>query len=167
MWCRTHVYVWHDTFLCVTWLIHMCAMTCAYVWHDACICLTWHIYTCGVTSWYVWHAVCYILPYNCITLHHAATATHVYMLHITDRWDVCRMTRSYVWHDSFICVTWLMHMCNSSICVTWLIHMCDMTHAYVRLIHMCDMTHVYVWHDAFIRVADSLILLTCTASYFN
>ena len=38
----------------------------------------------------------------------------------------CDMTRSYVWHDSFICVT--------------------------RLVHMCDMTHSYVWHDSFISV---------------
>jgi len=56
------------------------------------------------------------------------------------------MTRSYVWHDSFVCVTWL-------------IQMCDMTHSYVwydsficvpRLIHMCDTTHSYMWHDSFI-----------------
>ena len=79
------------------------------------------------------------------------------------------MTHSYVWHDSFICVTWLIHMCDmthsyvwhdsfmthsyvwhdSFICVTWLIHMCDMTHSW--LIRMCDikMTYSYVWHDSF------------------
>jgi len=61
-----------------------------------------------------------------------------------------------VWHDSFICVTWLIH-----IWVTWHIHMCDITHSYVRydalicatwLIHMCDMTHLYVRDDSFICV---------------
>jgi len=45
------------------------------------------------------------------------------------------------------------------ICVPWLINMCDMTHAYVWhdscicatwLIHICDMTHSYVWHDSFV-----------------
>jgi len=50
---------------------------------------------------------------------------------------------------------------NSCICVTWLIHMCDMTHQYVWhdsficetwLIHNCDMTHSDVWHDSFISV---------------
>jgi len=43
-------------------------------------------------------------------------------------------------HDSLICVTWLIHMCDmthsyvwhdSFICVTWFIHMCDMIHSYV------------------------------------
>jgi len=92
--------------------------------------------------------------------------------------DVCDMTRSYVWletvdwmvHDSFVCVTWLIRMCDmthwyvwhdSFTCVTWLVHMWDMTHLYVWhdsftcvtwLIHMCDMTHSYVWHDSFMFV---------------
>ena len=53
---------------------------------------------------------------------------------------MCDMTPSYVWHDSFICVTWF-------------IHMCDKTHSYVTwLIHMCDTTHSYVWHNSFIYV---------------
>jgi len=33
--------VWHDSFICVTWLIHMCDMTPSYVWHDSFICVTW------------------------------------------------------------------------------------------------------------------------------
>jgi len=37
----THSYVWHDSFICVTWLIHMCDMTHSYVWHDSFICVTW------------------------------------------------------------------------------------------------------------------------------
>ena len=36
------------------------------------------------------------------------------------------MTHSYVWRDSFICVTWL--------------------------IHMCDMAHSYVWHNSSIGI---------------
>jgi len=69
--------------------------------------------------------------------------THVHMIH---------MTHAYVWHDSCICVTWLMHMC-------------DMTHAYVwcrtktrRMLarhgttNVFHMTHAYVWHDSCICV---------------
>ena len=67
---------------------------------------------------------------------------------------MCDMTHSYVGHDSFICVTWLIHMCDmthsyvwhsSFICVTWLIHMWDMTHSYVwqsRRVHVCDTAEV-------------------------
>jgi len=77
--------------------------------------------------------------------------------------DMCDVTHSYVWHDAFICVTWL-PVQTSLICVTWLIHTCDMTHPYacldsfialdcllhfvhtplmcvLWLIQMCDMTH--------------------------
>ena len=46
----------------------------------------------------------------------------------------CEITHSYMRHDSFICVTWLIHMCVT------------------LLIHICDMTHSYVWHDSFRRV---------------
>jgi len=70
---------------------------------------------------------------------------------------------SYVRQDSFICVTWLIHMCDMTrqlppsayiYSYAWhvLFHMCDMTRSYVRhnsfsatwLIHMCDMTRSYV-----------------------
>ena len=37
---RRHSYLRHDSFICVTWLIHMCAMTHSYVWHDSFICVT-------------------------------------------------------------------------------------------------------------------------------
>ena len=96
---------------------------------------------------------------------------------------ICDTTYLYLWHDSFVCVTWLVHMCdmnhlyawhNSFICVTWLIwkwdmtwliHMGDMTHSYVwadsfirvtSLIHTCDMTHPHAWHDSFILVQSSV-----------
>jgi len=45
------------------------------------------------------------------------------------------MTHSYVWrsylqHDSFICVTWLVHIYDMAC-----------------LVHMCDITHGCAWHD--------------------
>jgi len=72
-----------------------------------------------------------------------------------------------IWYDSFICVTGILYMCDtthsyvwhdSSICVTWLIHMCDVTHLYVRhepfvcatwLVHTRGMTNLYMWHASF------------------
>jgi len=77
------------------------------------------------------------------------------------------MTRFYVWHDLFTCVTWLIpdfdlpQAClwhGSIVCVPWPIHMCTMTHSYVWhdsfmctmcLTHTCHMTLWYVWHDSF------------------
>jgi len=44
--------VWHDSFTCVTWRIHMCDMTHSYVWHDSCMCVTSLIHMRDVThSW--------------------------------------------------------------------------------------------------------------------
>jgi len=84
-----------------------------------------------------------------------------------------------VWHDSFICVTWLIHMYDiftaqhhmsamtppylshdSFICVTWLIHMCAMTHSYVcHDSFMCAMTYSYVWHASHLNVKSSTIFI--------
>ena len=74
---------------------------------------TWLIHMCAMTCLYVRHT-------------HSITS----VAKILTRSSVVSIQR----HDSFICVTWLIHMC-----VTW-------------LIYMRDMTHLYVWHDSFICV---------------
>jgi len=137
-----HQFSSHVSFICVTWLIHVCDMTLSDVWHYVFICITWRIHMCDMPHSDVWHA------------------------------SFRRVTHSYVWHASFICVTCLIHMCDiphsyvwhdSFICVTCLIHMCDMPHSYVWhasfrrvtcLTHMCDMPHSYVWHDSFAGACD-------------
>ena len=37
------LYLWHDSSICVTWLIYICDMTHVYVCHDSFICVTWLI----------------------------------------------------------------------------------------------------------------------------
>jgi len=73
---------------------------------------------------------------------------------------------SYVHHDSFICVTWLVstrygsclcvtrsRRCYKSVATSPPIFMCDMTHSCVwRLMHVCDMTHSCVWNHSFLCV---------------
>jgi hypothetical protein len=68
--------------------------------------------------------------------------------HLWARTDLCLCRSSPLWHDSFICATWLIHMCDmthshlrhdSFVCVTW-------------LIHMCDISRWSYWHDSFLRV---------------
>jgi len=113
----TRLYVWRDSFTCVTWLVFtwgICDVTVVCVWRDECMCMTWLIHVECMSEW-------------AVTSHR------------------CAMTRSrvrHVWHDSFVrstCLTWLIHMCDmtnsylkrtSFTCVTWLIHACDMTHSY-------------------------------------
>ena len=132
VWRHTHIYVRHDTFICVTWLIrhvcgvthsyarldscsigncacretrfvHMCDMTRSHVWYDTFICVTWLMHMCDVTRLHVWHDS---------SICETRLMLYGELLMMRD------MTHSYVWHDSFICVIWL-------------IHMCDMTHSYV------------------------------------
>ena len=75
---------------------------------------------------------------------------------------MCDMTHRDVWHESFICVTWLQtpqtpplpflwqgfmwH--DSFICVTW-------------LIATCDTNHLYVWHDSFKCVTQLIYVFKC------
>jgi len=170
----THAYVWHDSFVCVAWLIRMCDMTHSYVWHDSFVCVAWLIRMCDMTNWYVWHD-----SFVCVA------------------WLIrmCGLTHSYVWHDSFVYLTWLIRMCDmthsnvrhdSFVHVTWLIRTCDKIHALdcvkrlirsfavvtppayssrhksphdkltcdIFLTHMCDMTHSYVWPDSFVRLGE-------------
>ena len=89
----------------------------------------------------------------------------------------CDMTHSYVWHDSFLCVSlgplclqvrggWGLWMPDSFICVTWLIHKYDVTHSYVwhDSFHMWDVTDSCVWHDSS-NTDDST--LTCFTSILS
>jgi len=92
---KTQSYMWHDSFMRVTWL-----MVYLYVWRVAHSDVRHNTLICDISHSYVIWLIQAYAPHG-----------------------VCVMTHSYVSHDSFICVT--------------------------RLIHMCDMTHSYVWRDAF------------------
>jgi len=81
---------------------------------------------------------------------------------------MCDMTHSYVWHDLFTCVTWLIHMCDMTQSYVWhdSIHSCHMTHCihvtwlilkYVTKIELCRLSfetwlhlcHTHcTWHNS-------------------
>jgi len=78
------------------------------------------------------------------------------------------MTHSYVWHDAFIRVSWLIHTfkngkewIHSLMGVSWRIHTCVMAHSYVR------MTHSYVCHDSFVCVPWLIRMCAMTHPYSN
>ena len=117
----THLYVWHDSCIHVTWLMYTCDMThpqkakvrpnpvgrasighthTHHEWHDSFIYVTffsplWHDLFTRVT-WliYLWDVTC-----NCIghTDTHQRKHTH----------HMCPMTASHLWHGLLKCVTWL------------------------------------------------------------
>jgi len=91
-----HVYVWHDSIICVRWLIHMCGLSQPYMWHDKYWCvlhvsfmrMTLLIHVSDMKYWCVWH--------NSTSISRAGWPIHV-----------CDMTHSYVWQGTFTCETWI------------------------------------------------------------
>jgi len=80
-----------------------------------------------------------------------------------------------VWHDSFICVPWLIHACDMTYpepCKILLdSSMCDMTHSECDITHsVCNMIHSYVQHGSFIHLTwltqGHAILLDVCQRYF-
>ena len=46
---------WHDSFICVPWLIPMCGMTSAHMWHDSFVCVPWPLQIYDMPHSYVWY----------------------------------------------------------------------------------------------------------------
>jgi len=140
--------------------VFMCDITCLYVWlthsrawHDASSCAI----TCSARRHDLFIGVAWLI-HMCDMPHCGMTHTHVWHASF----------RLYVWQDSLIgatclihmSVTCLVHMCDDS--VTWLVHMCDMTHLYVRwLVLLCDATQLHVWPDSFIYMCDMTHSFIC------
>jgi len=62
----THPYVWRDSSIYVTWLIHMCDVTHPYVWRDSSIYVTWLIHMHDMNHPYVCRDSTYFLsPWQC------------------------------------------------------------------------------------------------------
>jgi len=105
---RSHSHVWHKSYICMTWLIHMCDMNHSYVWHVSFIFVTLLIHTCDIVTWLI--HMCDMIPshvwYDSFTL-------VTLLVHMFD------MTDSNLWHFSFTLATWLIHM---FICVTCMTH---------------------------------------------
>jgi len=71
-----HWNVWHDSFICVTWPVHMWHMTHSNVWHDQFTCVTWLVlvHICNTTRSYVWHDSLI----KCIHTRHGVHLLHCY-----------------------------------------------------------------------------------------
>jgi len=183
----THSYVWHDSFICVTWLIRMCVMTHSHVLHDSFICVTWLIDVRDMTRWCVWHDSCIRVTWLVSHQRVSAPASAILMcvtrlIHMQamthfpgkSHWLLLYSNIKKVWmirtHFFVMASTILqshvsmshISMCSVTYCTGfYYIAVCDITHWYVWqnslicvtcLIHICDMIHPYVWHDSFIRV---------------
>ena len=93
--------------MCDVWCV-MCDVWCVMcdVWCD--------VMTCGM-MWCacVWCVVCDVMCGVCGMLQSVCVWCDVNVCDVThmDVIHMCDMTHPYVWHDSSICATWLIHMC--------------------------------------------------------
>jgi len=135
---KCHSNVGRDSFICGPWLIHMCAMTHSHVCHDSFTCVPWCIHMCAMTHLHLCHDSFTCVPWL-ICMY---AMTHAHVCH--DSFTFVTWLYSVLWLGdvsikAFLRVTWLIQIWDKFVCVPWLIHMCDMTHSNMR-------------HDSFIRV---------------
>jgi len=74
--------------------------------------------------------------------------------------SVLHVCQEYVWHDSCMCVTWPIHMCDMThsyvwhdpfICVTWLIHMSRDSFISVYIwLYLYVYFHMYIWLNMYV-----------------
>ena len=129
----THSQAWHDSFICVTWLIHKRDMTHSRAWHDLTICAICQFCAmCNMTD------VCHVQYVSCVPC---------------AIWQMCAMCNmSDVCHDPCIFDMELIHVHHSitlhSPCLC--IHhqpVCRDSFTYLICLH--ELTHSHVWsHNA-------------------
>jgi len=102
----TNLYAIQDSYISVTWLIHLRDMTHPYTWRDSSIYVTWLIHIRD-SSIYVTRLM------NIRDMTHSS-AWNDSFIRVTGLTHKCDMTHTYTWHDLFTCATWLYHM-NSAL----------------------------------------------------
>ena len=185
----THSYLRHDSsiwvvnsFMCVTWLIHI-----SYEWHDSFIRVTWLINMCAMTAreppyHFFSRKVSATMSFHrrarrrdapksalqwlerrkgkkkeIFSIEGCTAAKCVSFTHVIVAFRIYEETRLAQYGKACLICGWVIR-------VTWLIHKCDMTHSYVWhdsiwqgishswMSHTCDMTHSCMWHESFICV---------------
>jgi len=159
----THSCVWHDSFMCVTWLIHVCDMTHSCVWHDSSMCVPWRMRLVSYLTCFVYvtwttahiHKTCH--THTCMW--HGPQHTnrrHVIHIHVC---DLDHITTTPQHHNTTAVNVWLLHVCGLGV---WLLHVCGCgatppPHMYVVWVCGCCMYVVVVW---LLRVCDGFMCVT-------
>jgi len=160
---------WQVSFIHVTWCIHVRDLSRT-TWQVSFI----HVHTCDMMYSCSWQVSCISV---CGDMIHVCFMTHSCMCAPGDIYSkcqrlphICDMSRAYMWHDTFMYVKSLVHICvrrhDSSIWHDSSIYVCTRWH----LLHMSN-THSNVWHVSFIHVTSRNIpdmshSLMCAATWF-
>jgi len=161
-------YVWLYSFICVTWLIHMCDMTHSYVRHDSFACATQSYMRHDFFIYTTWHVHMYIHIHMCCAVStaqmhtHKHTHTHTHT-HTHERTHVHTRTnaRTYTHTKTYASI----HIYNISgvqlgpgdwawqLGYVWrwvLQYIRWYIESYIQyIIYECAMTHSWVCHDSF------------------
>jgi len=171
----THSYVWHDSFVRVTWLIHTFDITHSQAWLDSFIRVAWLIHTCGVTHSYVTRLAC--LAHGCGNMTHSCMRWHLEEIDILKTelcgilTRICRdMTHSawntnpqfhtcqnfsfwsFFWYFGTFCLFCLPFLPSFGGRDSFSKSKNSRRARVTWLIDTCEMTPSYVWRDSFIRV---------------
>jgi len=156
--CMCDSYVWHDSFICDPWLIHICTITHPYVCHDPLIYAPWLIYTCAMTHSCVCHVACV-----CLTCWmHTSSSWLVNVEFVThEMWDIMKyvtlLTRvgtlvlgecTHWVRDSSISTRWVR---DSSISTRW-VRDSSISSVWLSPSRVHDSTRSHVWHTSFICI---------------
>ena len=107
----TPSYVWHDSFMCVTWLINLCDMTHSCVWHDS-FTHAWKSHKSNNAS-----VQCCFASRDWVMSHKCMShVTHMHETWMSHR-DLCDMTQchAYVWQPPDP----IHSFCSLAVCGVW------------------------------------------------
>jgi len=118
---------------------------------------------CNTAAFYIW------LIHMCDMTQGASAGQPISIISNTATSWTSHTTHSYVLHDSFIRVAWLIHTCimtssymshDSSIHVTWLIHTCHMTQSFMScVVFTCQF--FFFWSWVIVSSHNVLRIYTC------
>jgi len=101
----THWFVWHDSFVCVTWLIYMCDMTHLYVWHDSHVNESCHTGRAHAGQWRTRSddEQCHMLTESCHT--NTWVMSHTWTSQVTHTNEACHIHERVMSHVWMSCLT--------------------------------------------------------------
>jgi len=135
----THWYVW--PILCVLDQTCNSSSAASSVWHDSLLCVTWLIDICDMTHWYGCNVLCTLDQTRDGSSEVSSVKHDPSLICVTWLMDVCDMTHWHMWHDSLIWVTYFVYFRSDAQRSFW-----SLLRETWIIIDVCDMTHWNVGH---------------------
>jgi len=154
----THSYVCHDSFICVSWLIHMCVMTHSYVCHDSFIFVSWLIHMCVLVC--LAAAWCMCMWYTCVFVCVREWELDCHSWHTcnscnTHTHTLTRTNYTYLHTHTQLHIRWI----RVRVCVCVCVCVCVRNCTHIRVICVC--VRVCVWVRGVARRAACLAATLC------